>query len=120
MTLRIDRVILAVTKMKSMVAFYNAVFDARLVAIEMMPGIEFYRGKLAGIDLLMCPNDVAGVVAQQNRHQFRFVVENVEQMLATVVQAGGSQLNAIQEVGADRVASAYDPDGNTFELVQYS
>jgi len=47
-----------------MVAFYNAALDANLEAMEPMPG--FYMGKLAGHGLIVCPNEVAEVVAEQN------------------------------------------------------
>lgn len=119
MNLRIDRITLAVNNMEAMVGFYNNVFDARLLAVEMVPGIRFYRGTLAGMGLLLCPNEIAGVNAHQNRHQLRFVVDDIEDMLARVVAAGGVLVNAIQELGSDRIAGGRDPDGNTFELLQY-
>jgi hypothetical protein len=34
-----------------------------------MLGTTLYEGKLAGVGLLLCPNEIARAKAEQNRHQ---------------------------------------------------
>jgi predicted enzyme related to lactoylglutathione lyase len=111
-----DRITLAVNNMDEMVEFYNEVFDAHL---KPEPPV-FFTGRIGDVELLLCPNDIAGVVAQQNRHQFRFVVENLEKVLLQVEQFGGQPLGDVEKHNGEKLAGARDPDGNTIEFVQRS
>jgi predicted enzyme related to lactoylglutathione lyase len=117
--MQIDRITLAITHMDTMVNFYNLVFDAELRPLEPMHGIQFYGGQLAGINLLFCPNEIAGVVAQQNRHQFRFVVDDLDAMRSKAVQFGGDILDDMRLTETSKSGSVRDPEGNTTELIQY-
>lgn len=116
--MEIDRITIAITKMDAMVAFYNGLFDAGLQPLEPMNGFQFYRGKLAGIDLLFCPNEIAEVVAERNRHQFRFVVNDVDALRLKAVQLGGSTLDDESVTPTTKSGSVSDPEGNTIELMQ--
>jgi catechol 2,3-dioxygenase-like lactoylglutathione lyase family enzyme len=108
--MQITRITIAVTHIEDMVAFYNEVCHAHLV-----PQLPFYRGELAGIDLLFCPNEIAGVDAKQNRQQFRFEVDDIHTVLEAVRQNGGEILNEGIENGV-RLVGVRDPDGNTIEF----
>lgn len=112
----LDHMTLATTHTAAMVAFYNSVFDANLVPVAAY-GSTLYKGALAGIALLFCPNEIAGVQAEQNRHQLRFTVPDLEQVLASVRAAGGS-VDADQSGDQTGRAVVRDPDGNTIEFVQ--
>ena len=101
-----------------MVRFYNAVFDARLQATVHIGDAQFYGGKLGALELTLCPNAVAGVVAQQNRQQLRFVVDDIEAVMQRGLAVHGSEINPIDEYKGAKVASLADPDGNTIELVE--
>lgn len=105
---------MAVTNMNAMVAFYNRVLDTHLEPVADTP---FYRGTLGGIELLMCPNEIAGVIAQQNRQQFRFMVNNLGERLEQVVNCGGQIMGSQLEQNGSRLIGVRDPDGNTFELL---
>lgn len=118
--MKIERITLAVNDMEKMIAFYNAAFDAELTSSQGFGGYTFAHGQLAGIPLMMCPNSLAGVVAEQNRHQFRFMVENLEQTLKLVTDSGGHQINPIQVENGRRVCGVRDPDGNSIELIEQS
>src|SRR5687767_3733338 len=118
MPIHIDHITFAVTNIEAMVAFYNTVFDMSLEAIELAPDTIGYYGKLAGILTLLCPNSLARVDAQQNRHQFDFVVEDVEATLALALANGGTALGELQEHQGIRIASVYDPDGNSMVFKQ--
>lgn len=114
----IHRITVAVTHMEKMVAFYNAVFAAELTPFEPFEGVTMYRGQLAGINLLFCPNQVAQVQAQQNRQQFNFWVDDVFKVMQVALKAGGTQLDAPKIVESIITGSVYDPDGNSIEFVQ--
>jgi predicted enzyme related to lactoylglutathione lyase len=110
---QIERITLAVTDMSKMVVFYNNVFDAGMLQVGNSP---FYRGTFAGISLLFCPNDIAEVDAQQNRHQFR-IAGDIDVIRERVVASGGEIINDGEEAGR-KILGVRDPDGNTYEIIE--
>jgi len=108
---------LVATDVPAMVAFYNSVFESDLKPWSAF-GATLYRGTLGGVGLQLCPNEVAGVVAEQNRHQLRFQVPNLDAMLARVQAAGGALHGDLTQEGNKRLAAVEDPDGNTLELIE--
>ncbi len=111
----IRRIVLAVDDVPAMVAFYDAVFECELDAIDGPDG--FHRGTFCGTELLICPNSIAGVDARQNRHQFRIAVSDLVETLAAVDAHGGRRLGETDPITVDVIAFA-DPEGNTYELVR--
>ncbi len=108
----------AAINMTEMVEFYNAVFDARLIATVHIGEEQFYAGTLCGMKLTFCPNSIAGVIAEQNRQQLRFQVADIEAVMAKGVANHGNEINPIEEYKGAKVASLADPDGNTIEFVE--
>lgn len=108
----------AVTDMKNMVAFYNAVFDASLEPTVNIGDNQFYGGEIADLQVTFCPNAVAQVVAEQNRQQFRFQVDDIERVMSQGKANHGTEINPIDEYKGAKVASLADPDGNTIEFVE--
>ena len=108
----------AAINMREMVEFYNAVFDARLKATVHIGAEQFYAGSLCGMKITFCPNSIAGVIAEQNRQQFRFQVGDIETVMAKGVAHHGNEINPIEEYKGAKVASLADPDGNTIEFVE--
>jgi predicted enzyme related to lactoylglutathione lyase len=106
---------LAATDMPGMVAFYNALFHADLQPMAAY-GTTLYRGRLSGLGLLLCPNEIAGVQAEQSRHQLRFRVAQFQQVLAQAQAAGGTLRGEVLGEVGKRLAAVVDPDGNTLEL----
>ena len=115
---RLVGITIAAIDMSRMVAFYNAVFDARLQPSFSIGDSQFYRGCIDGMDLALCPNAIAGVDASQNRQQFRFQVDDIEAVMLAGLSAGGSEINPIDEYEGAKVSSMADPDGNTIEFMQ--
>lgn len=109
---------IAAVNMDKMVQFYNAVFDARLKATVHIGAEQFYAGALCGMKLTFCPNTIAGVIAEQNRQQFRFRVADIEAVMAAGLANHGGEINPIDEYKGAKVASLADPDGNTIEFVE--
>ena len=116
--MRLIGLTIAAVNMKKMVRFYNAVFDAGLKETVHIGDQQFFGGKLAGLELALCPNSIAGVVAEQNRQQFRFDVSDIESVIEKGLTNHGSEINPIDEYKGARVASMADPDGNTIEFVE--
>ena len=108
----------AAIHIERMVEFYNAVFDARLQPTVHIGEEQFYGGKLNDLELTLCPNNIAGVVAEQNRQQFRFDVDDLDEVMRRGLENHGREINPIDEYKGAKVASLADPDGNTIEFVQ--
>jgi predicted enzyme related to lactoylglutathione lyase len=111
--MHIQRITLAVEDMDSMVEFYNAIFDCGLAPLS---GSPLSKGRFADVELVVCPNSVAGVVAERNRHQFRLVVEDAEALATRIGAAGGSVVNR-DTFDGKAVVGVADPEGNTYELL---
>jgi catechol 2,3-dioxygenase-like lactoylglutathione lyase family enzyme len=111
--MQIERITLAVTHMAEMVTFYNNVLNAEMVQVGNSP---FYRGTFAGTSLLFCPNDIAEVDAQQNRHQFR-IAADINTIRVRVAASGGEIINDGEEAGR-KILGVRDPDGNTYEFIE--
>ncbi len=116
--MKLDGLTIAVTDMKRMVAFYNAVFDCNLEPTVNIGDQQFYGGKMLDMSLTLCPNAISGVVAEQNRQQFRFQVEDIADVMAKGLANHGEEINEINEYKGAKVGSLADPDGNTIEFLE--
>lgn len=116
--MRLIGLTIAATHMNKMVEFYNAVFGAGLKQTVHIGAEQFYGGKLLDMELILCPNTIAGVVAEQNRQQFRFEVDDIDGVMQRGLKNHGSEINPVDEYKGARVASLADPDGNTLEFVE--
>ena len=112
---QLTQMTLATTRTREMVKFYNTLFGTQLQATE-VSGMTLYRGTLAGIPLLICPNEIAGVEAEQSRHQLALRVPALSALLGLVEANGG----VIDTPVTDSISTAIvrDPDGNTMEVIQ--
>jgi len=112
---QITQMTLATTRTAEMVAFYDTLFGTRLQAVKAF-GATLYHGTLAGIPLVICPNEIAGVEAKQSRHQLTLRVADLLGLLQLVEIAGGGIHTSV----AESIISAIlrDPDGNTIEVIQ--
>ena len=116
--MRLTGLTIAAVNMRKMVKFYNAVFYAQLKRTVHIGPEQFYGGKIGDIELTLCPNAIAGVVAEQNRQQFRFEVDDIESVMESGLANHGREINPIDEYKGAKVASLADPDGNTIEFVE--
>jgi predicted enzyme related to lactoylglutathione lyase len=116
--MRLIGLTIAASELERMVEFYNAVFDARLQPTVHIGDQQFYGGKLNDLEFVLCPNSIAGVVAEQNRQQFRFAVDDLEAVMHRGLANHGREINPIDEYKGAKVASMADPDGNTIEFVE--
>ncbi|MCA1584336.1 MAG: VOC family protein [Acidobacteria bacterium] len=116
---QIARITVATTRMNAMVRFYNDVFHARMKEVD-IGGITMQTGYVAGLELLLCPNQVSRVRADLNRHMLRVRVGDFDALLKRVRGSGGTVDAAPIMTSGERIVSVRDPDGNTIELVTSS
>ena len=115
---KLTQIAIAATNVEEMVAFYNEVMDANLTAVPAFGDMVFHTGALAGLNIVLVPNGIAGVNAEQNRQQLRFTVTHVEKMAQKATESGGSLQDDIQVTPEGKMATVVDPDGNTIELFE--
>lgn len=118
MDFKISQITIAVTDMDAMVKFYENVFGITLKPFDAY-GSTLYSGKMGGFLLMLCPKEIAGVTAEQTRHQFDYAIDDVDAVVKAVKQWGGGLMRDT-EVWEDKtkVASVMDPDGNTMVFKQ--
>jgi len=117
--LAIPRIVIAATRVEEMASFYGAALGCRF---EPTPayGTTLYRTELRGLSITLCPNSIAGVVAEQSRHQMTFGVPDVAAALARLVAAGHTAAEPERDERGPVRAQLVDPDGNTLELARTS
>ena len=113
---QLTQITLATTHTAEMVKFYDTIFGTELQPTEAY-GTTLYNGTLAGIPLTICPNEIAGVQAEQSCHKLGFRAADLIAILSRVEVAGGSIEAPLTD---DPLAQAIlrDPDGNTIEVMQ--
>lgn len=116
---QVARITVATTRMNAMVRFYNDVFHARMKEVD-IGGVTMQMGYVAGLELLLCPNQVSKVKADLNRHMVRVRVGDFDDVLKRVRGSGGSVDAAPIMTSGERIVAVRDPDGNTIEIVTNS
>lgn len=112
--IKIKKITIATTNTKEMANFYNTLFKCNLKSIDAY-GTTLYTGEFAGLNLLLCPNKIAGVKAEQNRQQFDIEAKNIAQILADLPKTKGKIKDVYNK--ETKSASIIDPDGNTLVLI---
>ena len=110
--MRIEGFTLAVMDIEKMARFYNAIFDSGLQPREMF-GSKLYQGQFCGLQLLLCPAEVAANSAEQNRHQFNIVVKDLDRFLERAIETGAETIGEVVEDLGYRSIGLYDPDRNS-------
>ena len=117
MDFKISQITIAVTNMDAMVKFYENVFGLKLQSFDAY-GSTLYSGKMGDFVLMLCPKEVAGVTAEQTRHQFDYVIADADAVVKAVKEWGGELMNDVQVSESSKIASIRDPDGNTMVFIQ--
>ncbi len=113
----LNGITLAVTNMEAMVLFYQKLFGVDFRAVK-KSGIEVFSGEWLSSPLFLCPAKTAGNTAEQNRHQFELLVDDLDDMIDKVVSLGGEIMHDPIVKGALRKVSIYDPDRNSMVLME--
>lgn len=109
----IDKVTIATRDTEAMLGFYE-----RVLGVVVRRAEPVSSGTLAELAFVFCPREIAGVDAEQNTIQLRFVVPDLEESVRRALAAGGRVIDPVAESGGRRTASVRDPDGNSVELAQ--
>ncbi|MBS1912805.1 MAG: hypothetical protein JST22_12525 [Bacteroidetes bacterium] len=107
---------IAATNIEAMVRFYEAVFGTTFNSFDIGSDMKIYSGAVAGMKIVMAPNEIAGVVAEQSRYQFELVVDEFDSVMDRVKSSGGSIREIEGGNGSPRIATVLDPDNNTTVL----
>lgn len=117
-SITLDNITMAVDNVDEMVVFYDSVFEAGLELHMPFAGTRFFRGEIAGIELILVPNDIAQVKAEQSRIQLQFRVDDAEQIIDLAIASGGTPLDEAEERDGEINGAVFDPDGNSLVFVQ--
>lgn len=111
------KITLACSDISKMTTFYKNVFNVSFVKHE-MPGFTMFSTKIGDINFLFCPNQIAGVIAEQNRHQFDYIVEKLQHVIDASIKHGGKQQGDVQRSIEEKSVTIIDPDGNTMNFIE--
>lgn len=112
---RLTHMTIASLQVHRLARFYRATLGAELEEIEVYES-ALYRGTLAGLTVVICPAEMAGVEANRSRHQLRFEVEDVAKTVERAVASGGQIHTDLTQTGDRVTAVVTDPDNNTIEI----
>lgn len=115
--MKLINITLAVQRMEPMRQFY-----AHLLGITFqerkMYGATLYAGNWGDMEWLLCPAEIAGNTAVQNRHQLEFSVPDIRKSVETALQNEGEKMGDITENERAWSIGLKDPDKNTLVLTQ--
>lgn len=114
--MKLLKITIACTDISKMTEFYSKVFNVEFKEHDF--GFKMYSTKIGDINFLFCPNEIAGVAAEQNRHQFDYIAENIEEVINNAVSAGGAIHTELQKTETESNVTIQDPDGNTMNFIQ--
>ncbi|MFP2994816.1 VOC family protein [Spongiivirga sp. MCCC 1A20706] len=109
---------LAVTNMDGMVHFYSKVFGISFERINQFE-TTLYRGEWNGLNILLCPAQIANNDAKQNRHQLDILVQDIQKSVQLIEGTTGGLLGEITQENSYQSIACYDPDNNSIILKQH-
>ncbi len=115
---KIEGMTMAVTQMDKMLKFYSNVFQVSFVEKDMFNS-KLYAGQWSTLNLLFCPAEIAQNTANQNRHQFDVVVDDLKSIIDLATENGGKVMGEISENEFELSIGIYDPDRNSILFKQY-
>lgn len=110
------KVTVACTNISAMTEFYSKVFNAKFEEHDF--GFKMYSTKIGDISFLFCPNNIAEVKAEQNRHQFDYITDNINEIIENALSSGGSLHSELLKTETESTVTLFDPDGNTMNFIQ--
>lgn len=113
----VARIVLAAMNIEEMAAFYGQVLGMPLQPFPAY-GATLYRTAAGGIAFTLCPNSIAGVQAEQSRHQLTFRTANIGEVVNQLREGGRSVTVESEHADDPEHVILEDPDGNTLELVR--
>ena len=117
MNYQIQGLTMAITNMEAMLDFYMNLFEMKFIEKSMF-GTKMYSGIWSGLNLLFCPAELARIAANQNRHQFDIIIENIDAVIVKAEQLGGKKMSEVVEDENSKSVGIYDPDGNSILFVE--
>lgn len=116
-TITPTQITLAAIRIPEMVHFYTTAFALNLEPTAAY-GTTLYRGTLGNTAFVLCPNALAGVEADQSRHQFTYTVSDLRAIGERAIAAGGTVQEEIPACDRPATMIIRDPDGNSIVFIQ--
>ncbi|HMB93534.1 MAG TPA: hypothetical protein VKP65_21960 [Rhodothermales bacterium] len=113
---RIDKTTILIEHMDQTKHFYARTLNLTFHPFE-FANRTLYRAAMGAMELLLCLKDLAGVKADTNTIQLRFVLEDVEQTYRRGPDSLGTMLSELQEIEGRQSVSLRDPERNSLELI---
>jgi len=117
MDFKLEQIAIAATDISKMVKFYKAVFKIEFAETKAY-GTTLFAGKVGDIRILLAPNEIAGVKAEENRHQFDFIVQDIDELIKIAEESGGKLQGNIENNNKEKTVTILDPDNNTMNFKQ--
>lgn len=117
MTYQIQGMTLFVNDMEAMLDFYMNVFEITFIE-KKVHETNLYSGVWSGLNILLCPAELTKVTANQNRHQFDIIVEDIQLFIKKAEKFGGKIIGNIVENHHSKSVGMYDPDGNSILFIE--
>lgn len=113
----LHKITLAATNTQEILEFYSRTLGLTFNEIKAY-GTSLYSTRVNGIEVMICPNSIANVKADQARHQFEFVIDDLEKTLSVVEAIQGTEVHEMTKSGNSLLATVSDPDGNLVLFIQ--
>lgn len=114
---QIEGMTIATTNMGQMLDFYSNTFNITF-SEQRINEFKLYAGKWGGMKVLLCPAELAGNKATQNRHQFDVIVPDLEDIITITSKYGGTTMGGKIEDEHAWSIGIYDPDKNSILFKQ--
>ena len=115
--MKISEITIACFDLDGMVSFYQNVFSLSFNIVKIPQGAVFV-GDMDEVKLTLCPADLAGIKAKDNRHQISILVDNIDSILRMTQNYHGSIMQDNVKTNGGQRASIRDVDGNSIVLIQ--
>ena len=115
--MKISELVIACFNINEMVTFYQNVFSISFSEVK-IPQDNIYNGYIDKIQITLCPADMAGIKAKDNRHQLTILIDDIKSTLDNTILYKGNIMQELVESEDFLQASIRDVDGNSIVLKQ--
>lgn len=115
--MKISELVIACFNLEGMLTFYKNVFSILFEEIKIPQG-TIYNGFIDEIQITLCPADMAGIEAKDNRHQLTILVDDIKKTLDSTISYNGSVMQELVGSKDFLRATIRDIDGNSIILKQ--
>lgn len=113
--MKLTEIVIACFKLEEMLDFYKSVFSIPFNEVTIPQG-KIYEANDDDLKITLCPADIAGITAKDNRHQLTFVVPDINSCIRKTERFGGTLMNELEETNDCLQIAVRDVDNNSIVL----